>query len=149
MNILFVCTGNTCRSPMAERIMLDLAEENDIEINVKSAGILTVDGLEASFNSIIALEEKGIKLDGFESTLINLDLIDSSDLILTMTESHKENILMEYGYDKENKVFTLSEYIGETGDIMDPYGGSLELYRKVADELETKLLNLVQITSNK
>lgn len=149
MNILFVCTGNTCRSPMAERIMRKLAEENGLDVDVKSAGILTIDGLDASLNSIKALEEKNIGLEGFESTMINEELVDNSDLILTMTEVHRDSILMEYGYDNKDKIFTLSEYIGQTGDVMDPYGGSLDLYRNVAEELESKLLNLAKILTNK
>ena len=126
---------------MAEVILKDLIEKKGLEVEVESAGILTIDGLPASENAIKVVKDRELDLSYFESKLINEELINSSDLILTMTESHKLNLLNAF---KSEKVYTLSEYIGEVGDVVDPYGGNIEIYRFSASDLEGKLEKLVQ-----
>jgi protein-tyrosine-phosphatase len=132
--ILFVCTGNTCRSPMAEAI---LKNKNLETIEVKSAGIYAVNGSEASAHAKQVLAGKGIDHDHHGSLLTN-QVVDWADLILTMTSSHKLAIQDQYPQSIV-KVCTLKEFIGappSDHDVIDPYGGSLAMYEKTYRELE-------------
>ncbi|MCL6571527.1 MAG: low molecular weight protein arginine phosphatase [Bacillus sp. (in: Bacteria)] len=132
--ILFVCTGNTCRSPMAEAI---LKNKNIDAIEVKSAGIYAVNGSEASAHAKQVTASKGIFPMHRSSQLTN-EVVNWADLILTMTSTHKMAIQDQYPQ-SIIKVCTLKEYIGNTPsnhDVVDPYGGSLALYEKTYHELE-------------
>lgn len=134
-NILFVCTGNTCRSPMAEGYFNALAAERGLDVSAKSAG-LCVSGVPVSDHSRIAMEKEGIDISEHRSTELSEALLREADLILTMTEGHKATILSlkpEYG----GKVRTLAEYAGETGDVPDPFGGNLDTYLRCRDRIKT------------
>jgi protein arginine phosphatase len=137
--ILFVCTGNTCRSPMAEAI---LKNKNLDGIEVRSAGIFASTGSEASPNAKQVLDNNNIA-HNHRSTLLSRDEVDWADLILTMTASHKQAIVQQHPRAIE-KMFTLKEYVGETGDldVSDPYGGSLTTYEYTYKQLE-KLIDKV------
>lgn len=144
--ILFVCTGNTCRSSMAEGMfkkMLKEAAQKKEGVRVISAGTATMKGLKASENAIRVMEEKGIDLTYHAATPITKDLIEEADLILTMTKNHKQQVLQMVPTAKE-KVYTLKEYAGDTGDILDPFGQSVCVYRDCAKEIEEGLKVLVQ-----
>jgi len=132
-SILFVCTGNTCRSPMAEAILRNKKLEG---IEARSAGIYAADGSEASTNAKIVLEEKNIQHD-HRSSLLTAAEVRWADLILTMTASHKHKIQQQFP-EAVMKVFTLKEYTGEPfdHDVFDPYGGSLSMYEETYRELE-------------
>ena len=105
MNILFVCTGNTCRSPMAEAIMKSKWPEE----KVKSAGVFTGKGEPMAGNSEVVLREKDLTLD-HETSQITEELLEWADLVLTMTDRHKQTLTLQYpNYD--NKYYTLKEYV--------------------------------------
>lgn len=132
--IIFVCTGNTCRSPMAEIIAKDIFNRRKININVISRGIAVYFPSEASENSIKALEKYNLDLSKHTAKQIEQSDIVSSNLILTMTNQHKAFVKKMAG-DNIN-VFTLKEYIKVgNDDISDPYGGDILDYQKCADEL--------------
>jgi len=146
--ILFVCTGNTCRSSMAEALFKDMIKKQYPEklkdINVISAGVAAMNGDKASPNAIKAMEELGIDLTCHSATQLTEELIKEADLILTMTQRHRDIVLiMDPG--SRGKVFTLIEYTGEGQenqkdlDIQDPFGGSIEVYRQSAAQIKKAL----------
>lgn len=140
MKILFVCTGNTCRSAMAAAMMNDIAVKNDLDILVDSAGIFAPIGECAADNAIAAMRERGIDLSLHRTKPLTDDLIDMADVILTMTEAHK---MIVEGMAKD-KVFTLLGYSGSEGDIPDPFGGDLEEYKETADEIYDVLVDIAE-----
>lgn len=140
MNILFVCTGNTCRSAMAAAIMNKIAVENDLDILIESAGVFAAGGESASENAVKAVAKYGIDMSGHRAQPVTDDLIKQSDLILTMTEGHKQLLLPMAG----EKVQTLTEYAGASGDISDPYGGDLEEYEETAQQIYDALVDAAE-----
>ncbi|MEY2194178.1 low molecular weight protein arginine phosphatase [Neobacillus sp. BF23-41] len=130
--ILFVCTGNTCRSPMAEAILKNKAVDT---IEVRSAGIYAANGSEASTHAKRVLEDNGI-VHNHRSSLLTSVEVEWANLILTMTSSHKLAILQQYPHVSQ-KVYTLKEYSGEgfNHDVVDPYGGPLAIYEETFREL--------------
>ncbi|SFQ98177.1 low molecular weight protein arginine phosphatase [Desulfoscipio geothermicus] len=135
--ILFVCTGNTCRSAMAEalaRLALEelFPERDDIEF--VSAGLAALPDSEASPQAVSVLKERGIDLSGHRSTQISPEDIEEASLVLTMTTFHRDN-LRRAAPEAAEKIYTLAEYAGSGGDIPDPFGLSEETYRIVAGEL--------------
>lgn len=143
MNIYFVCTGNTCRSPMAEAI---LKHKNLDGIEVKSAGIYALEGGGISENSRAVLSNEGIQID-HKTSQVNANDIEWADLILTMTLAHKEMILHSYS-NAAGKTFTFKEYVTpySSKDVSDPFGGDIYTYtqtyqelKKLIDELESKI----------
>jgi len=144
-NILFVCTGNICRSPMAKVIFEDMVakspELRSTGITVKSAGTLNMDHHEASDKAIQVMNEQGLDLISHRSKHIDQDLIDWSDMILVMEEEHREYILDQFTH-AHNKVEMLTELAGEKGDIPDPIGQGIKTYRQCAGQL-TSLLRTI------
>ncbi|MDN4071577.1 low molecular weight protein arginine phosphatase [Fictibacillus terranigra] len=200
--ILFVCTGNTCRSPMAAALLKYLGKG---KVEVRSAGVFAAEGAGASSHVVTAMSEKGIPFS-HESKPITGTLVRWADLILTMTESHKHTVFHQYP-EAVDKVYTLKEYIYQNEgyekqlselhqayaeietirafyhnkweqadakdkpgvseefeaeiqpfkekifslenslpslDIIDPFGGSIELYRETRGELESLIEKLLE-----
>ena len=133
MNIYFICTGNTCRSPMAEAILTSLQIPN---VKVKSAGIYALEGGEISENAKSVLEAEQISMD-HRSKMVRNDDLEWADLILTMTSAHKELVLRSYPEVKA-KIFTLKEYAAPytSKDISDPFGGDYHQYEQTFQELK-------------
>lgn len=140
MKILFVCTGNTCRSAMAAAMMLDIAVKNDLNILIDSAGVFAAIGEKATDEAIAAMKKRDIDLTYHRTKPLTDELISMADVILTMTGAHKQ-LIEHYAPDKVN---TLLEYAGTEGDISDPYGGDLEEYEETAAEIYDALVDIAE-----
>lgn len=141
MNILFVCTGNTCRSCMAEAIFNSI--NNDSSLKAFSAGVHVVTGSKTSKNSAkVVLDNLKSDISNRASLQLSLEHIEAADLILTMTEKIKD--LLQGAFPQfSDKIDTINKFAGVNGDIIDPYGGSIEVYEKTYSSLKESIVLLL------
>jgi len=146
---LVVCTGNTCRSPMAEGILRQLLSErlncdpDEIDqrgATVMSAGISAGPGGAAASQAIQVMSESGIDLRAHSSQSVTPQIINFSDVILTMTNGHRAAIVNRWPQ-LEKKTFTVRR---DNGDIGDPIGGPVELYRECAEQIRENLVQWIE-----
>jgi protein-tyrosine phosphatase len=186
LRILFVCTGNTCRSPLAEGLLRIRVHQEGLAAEVRSAGVSAVTGGPISRNSASLLQEAGFK-EPISSLAIQESEVNWADLILTMTMGHKRTVIQRFPAAIE-KTFTLKEYALDDAhilqaieereqlvtelqlkqalsqavsveersriyklehaipdfDISDPFGGSIEIYRQTAEEINGSLDKLIR-----
>ncbi len=134
--MVLVCTGNTCRSPLAEALLREALVQRGLDgIEVLSAGTGAWEGAPASESAYLVGLERDLDLSGHRARLLTGDLIAPTDLILTMARHHRARVLELI---PGARVHLLGEYAGRTGtaaEVADPYGEDLETYRATRDQL--------------
>jgi protein-tyrosine-phosphatase len=143
MKILFVCTGNTCRSPLAETIARRMLSESGKEnVFVSSAGTSAFDGSPASDAAILIGVERGLDLSAHRSRKLTEEMLADADLVLVMSPEHLARVRE---LDSTTNAYLLGGYATESvgRPIADPFGGGLEDYRATADQLEEELKGIL------
>ncbi|MEP9390793.1 DUF4012 domain-containing protein [Gordonia sp. VNK1] len=161
--VLFICTGNICRSPMGERILRAMAARGDVDVTVTSAGVGAQNAQPMHPLSAQVLGERGYDADGFESRYLRPQILETADLVLTMTRKHRaacQRMLPA----RWKRMFTLTEFVelrkvlGDDAplqefidsrgrvdtnsaslDIVDPMGQPIEAFERVFSEIEPKV----------
>jgi protein-tyrosine-phosphatase len=127
-HILFLCTGNTCRSPMAKCLMEDMTKRLALPITCDSAGLIAFPGAPASPGAQRAMASRGLSLRGHRAKRISAALAKKADVVLCMTEAHRNEFIHRF-----------PEYAGKAHvfirPVPDPFGGSDSLYVQTADQL--------------
>src|SRR5712664_3869859 len=144
--ILFVCTGNVCRSPMAEGILRQALQGRG-DYRVMSAGLGAMEGQPPSIYAVQAVRELGIDISGQRSRMLTPDMVQQADYIFGMTHSHIDTVMLLYPHAAE-KTFLLREF-DETldlfeKDISDPIGGSYDVYLSCRDQIEQGIASLLR-----
>lgn len=145
--ITFVCTGNTCRSPMAEKLFLHAIQAENPPINqlkAISTGISAYEGDLPSSNAVKVLKDCGLNLNSHRSHQLTQEIIDASLAIFCMTEIHRKTILQDFDID-EHPIYLMREFMSSPSnkDIPDPFGQNLEVYKACRDNLVEAIPSII------
>lgn len=135
LNITFICTGNTCRSPMAQALFTQMAQDSGITFTASSAGLAAMPGQPAAEYAVKACKALGADLSAHRSKSLLQEDLASTDLFVVMTMQHAQ-ALMKLGVAK-NKIYILY--------VPDPFGGNLETYTQCCKEIRRQLATLLEL----
>lgn len=144
--VLFVCTANVCRSPMAEKLFARAVENSSLpqKIVSYSAGLSAMDGDKASQNSMDACEEIGVDISDHRSAGLTRTSLEDASAIFCMTESHRALINMYFELPPGYPIFLMREFIeGESKELPDPYGQDIDVYRQCRDRMLEAMPSLI------
>lgn len=146
MRLLFVCTGNTCRSPMAEGLARKIFSPN---IQVESAGLAAWEGDSASSQALEVLSEKGIDLTSHRARRVSREILAEADWIIPMTADQEKRLLAMFPeFNSQIKRLGAWSTQVEDYDIIDPWGGSVQVYRKSAEDIEFLIREIKRYLDN-
>lgn len=134
-SILIVCTANICRSPVAEALLKQKLQDRGEGWTVSSAGTLGINGWPPAPSSATMMAIRGIDITGYTSTAISVELLNESDLTLCMEDSHVE-YLHNFYPPAASRILLLTEMVGEKRNIADPYGGPIQEFEHMVNEVE-------------
>lgn len=147
--IVFVCTANTCRSPMAAALFrhaLDAQDDPLRSLKVSSAGVSAFPGQPASENTVAALKKVGINMSDHQSQPLSQELVDNALAFFCMTDSHLAMLSYQIDPPPPN-AFLMRQFIGPDSDpqIPDPFGGSFTLYEACRDSMVEAIPSLIEV----
>ena len=134
-SVLFICSANICRSPMAMGLLRSMVEDSSDQWKIESAGVWDMDGQQVAANTQLILKERGIDLNDHTSRNVSGTMLSEFNLVLVMEDIHKEVLKLAFP-EYTDRIYMLSEMVGEFYDIVDPIGGSLADFEETALEME-------------
>jgi protein-tyrosine phosphatase len=134
-SVLFICSANICRSPMAMGLLRSLIEDSSDQWKIESAGVWDMGNQQVAVNTQLVLKERGIDLNDHTSRAVTGTMLSEFNLVLVMEDIHKEVLNLAFP-EYTDRIYMLSEMVGEVYDIVDPIGGALADFEETAQEME-------------
>ncbi|MFC2042583.1 hypothetical protein ACFLUA_00295 [Chloroflexota bacterium] len=134
-SVLFICSANICRSPMAMGLLRSMVEDSSDQWKIESSGVWDMGDQPAALNTKLVLKERGIDLNDHVSRTVTDTTVSEFNLVLVMEDNHKEVLKLVFP-EYTDRIYLLSEMVGEIFDIVDPIGGSFADFEETALEME-------------